>query len=137
MTFKHGLPQSLKRHYSELDALFKSEYCIKLVEGCPGATYNHDKFLDKFINDVKTQTSDIDHGGQVNIIVLGSNDTREITSLTADLSQKAFKKFHFKVNKLIEDLLCIKNSTVILLSIIIPRQVNCGLTDDILEEIVR
>ena len=137
MTIKHGLPQALKRHYSALDSLFKSKYCIKLVEGCPGATYNYDKFLDNFLKHAKYQISDEDYEGQVNIIMLGSNDTREITSLPADLLQQALKKFHFKVKKLIDDLLCIENSTVILLSMIIPRQVNCGLTDDILDEIVR
>ena len=137
LTSNHGLPQALKRHYSELDPLFKSKYCIKLIEGCPGATYNNEQFLDQFLKDVKNQTSDIDHEGQVNIIMLGSNDTRELTSLPADLLKQGLEKFEFKVKKFIEDLLCIKNSTIILLSIIIPREINCCLTDCILEELVR
>ena len=134
LTFKHGLPQTLQRFYSESDQMFKSKYCLKTIKAVPGATYYHQKLLDSFLTHVKTQNSD----GQVNVIMLGSNDTREIENLPPAVHDEAMDQFYLKVNNFIESLLSIKDSTIILLSVIIPKNVNSfGLTNEVLEEIVR
>ena len=93
----HGLPQALKRQYAEIDTSFTSKYSMKLMSGCPGATFCNELFLHSFLNDVKKQASDVDCEGQVNIVMLGSNDSREILGLPVHSRIRALQIFRSKV----------------------------------------
>ena len=137
LTTKHGFPQTLQRIYSESDAVFKSKYCIKSIKSRPGATYCHEEFLDSFLIDVKNQTSECDYSGQINILTMGSNDTQEISHLLRPHQNHALGQFKSNVNNFIDQLLSIKGSVVIVLSVLMPGSVYSVRTTDILEQVVR
>ena len=74
----------------------------------------------------------------INVILLGSNNTREIKNLPKVEQSEALCEFNCIVNKFIKELLLIPNSSVILVSVIIP--VNIGQTvptNQVLDDIVR
>ena len=73
----------------------------------------------------------------MNIVMLGSNDTREINKLPIVAHSEGLNDFYSKVNDLIGHLLSIPGSTVILPSVIIPESIYNVPTNRILEEVVR
>ena len=135
LTPKHGFPQTLQRIYSESDACFKSKYCIKSIKSLP--TYYNNELLDSFLMDSKNQTSECDYSGQINLLTLGSNDTREISNLLPIQQNHALGQFKSKVNNFIDQLLTIKDSTVIVLTVMMPESVKSVRTTEVLEEVVR
>ena len=68
------------------------------------------------------QTSELGFEGQINIVILGSNDHREISCLPPGSVNRALGKFKYKLNQFLDRMLKIENSTLILVSTVIPRQ---------------
>ena len=60
--------------------------------------------------------------GQVNVVILGSNDHRIISSMHPSFVNSALAQFQFKLEQLLEKMLSIKQSTVILVTSVLPRQ---------------
>ena len=135
LSWKHGFPQTLDKVFADSDMSFKSKYCVKTVKSLPGATYYNKQLLESFKTTVQKQTSEC--GGQVNIVMLGSNDTREINKLPIVAHSEGLNEFYSKVNDLIGHLLSIPGSTVILPSVIIPESIYNVPTNRVLEEVVR
>ena len=60
--------------------------------------------------------------GQVNVVILGSNDHRIISSMHPSFVNGALAQFKFKLEQLLEKMLSIKQSTVILVASVLPKQ---------------
>ena len=60
--------------------------------------------------------------GQVNVVILGSNDHRIISSMDPSFVKSALAQFQFNLEQLLEKMLSIKQSTVILVTSVLPRQ---------------
>ena len=137
LSVKHGLPKTLQRHFSQMDGIFKSNYCMREIQSCPGATYCCDQFLNSFFKLASDQVHEKDYSGQVNVVVLGSNDYRDISNLPAALIEAALKKFEFKMSNFLERLLSVEDSTVIVLSLIMPRHLMSVDLNWIVEQFIR
>ena len=137
LSARHGLPQTLQRQFSQADDQFKSNFCVGEIKSCPGATYCHDQFLDSFVKLALDQRSETEYQGQVNIVIFGSNDQREISMLPNYLIPGAIEKFKYKVKNFFERMVSFEDSMLIVLSIIIPRQSTKVDLNRIVEDIVR
>ena len=119
---RHGFPQTLDRHFSQMEDHSKSKYSVGKVSSCPGATWYHQDVLDTFYQVASDQISETGYKGQVNLVILGSNDHREINALPPFCQESAFEKFSFKVENFVEKMLSISKSALILATNVIPSE---------------
>ena len=110
------------RQYSKSSDQFKTNFSVGEILSFPGATFNHVGHLETFFKVAKAQTSDEDYCGQINIIILGSNDHREISRLPASTYYSALGQFSHKVNTFVDKMLSIDQSILILATTVIPYQ---------------
>ena len=116
---------------------FKSTYSVTEILDHQGATYYHDQVLDTFVKVASDQTSDKGFEGQVNVIVLGSNDYREISSLHPARVNAALQMFKYKLTQFVERMLKINNSTLILACTVLPKQFSNSQMKKIVGHVVR
>lgn len=134
---KHGFPQTVGRLFSQLGEPFKLKYNLGELRSCPGATFCHDQFLESVVKVSSEQTNLPSFEGQVNVVVIGSNDTREIAGLAQDVVNQALEKFRYKLTYFLDRLLRIENSTVILVTSVIHRlSINQHL-ENIVDQVLR
>ena len=134
---KHGFPQTVGRLFSQLGEPFKLKYNLGEIRSCPGATFCHDQFLESVVKVSSEQTNLPSFEGQVNIVVIGSNDTREIAGLAQDVVNQALEKFRYKLTHFLDRLLRIENSTVILVTTVIHRLSINQYLENIVEQVLR
>ena len=137
LSAKHGLPLAIRKKFSQMDQQFKLKFKLTEVLGYPGATFYHDNLLDKFVKTASDQTNYKGYNGQINVIILGSNDQREVSNLTPVEVKGALRKFKNSLTQLIDRMLSIKNSTLILATSVLPKQHSGLQMEKIVRQVVR
>ena len=133
---RHGFPQTVQRHLAQTDHVFKSKFSLSEIKSCPGATYCHESFLSSCVNIIIDQRKEAKYVGQVNVIVLGSNDQREISSLPSDQISGAILKFRSKMLKFVKQLLS-GDSMLIVVTPIIQKESTKVELNTVIEDVVR
>ena len=118
---RHGFPQTCSRQFSKMDEVFKSQYVVKEITSWSGATFYDDKCLDSIVSESRKQTKDYGYVGQVAVVILGSNDHREISALPPELVQQALRKFKYKLDQFLDRMLRVNEMTVVLVSNVLPK----------------
>jgi hypothetical protein len=136
LTAKHGFPQTLQRHFSQTNKSFQHNFSIQEMRTCPGATFCYDKFMDSFINTVHNQRLEMSYAGQVNVVVMGANDQRQISELSSDKIGDAILKFRSNFDQFVEKLIS-RDSMLIVLTPIIPAESTRIELNTVIEDIVR
>ena len=103
----------------------------------PGANYNSHEELETFFNTAMKQTSCEDYAGQVNVVILGSNDHRIISCLRPSSVSCALSQFKFKLDQFLEKMLTVKQSTIILITSVLPKQFINTSVQSIARQVVR
>ena len=62
------------------------------------------------------------YSGQVNVVILGSNDHRIIGNMLQIAVDRALKQFHGKLETFLDKMLNIQQSAVILVTTTLPKQ---------------
>ena len=88
----------------------------------PGANYNCQDQLESFFDTALEQTRDREFAGQVNVVILGSNDHRIISSMHPSSVNSALAQFQFKLDQFVDKMSTIKQSTLILVTSVLPKQ---------------
>ena len=136
LTARHGFPQTIKRHFSKTNKNFQSRFSIQEIRSCPGATFCYDQFLDSFVQTVHKQRMEKDFAGQVNIIVMGANDQRQISELSSEKISGAILKFRSKLDQFAENLMS-SDSVLVVLTPIIPDESTRVQLNTVIEDVVR
>ena len=95
---------------------------IVVFNSFPGANYNSQGPLESFFNAALKQTSDEKFAGQVNVVILGSNDHRIISSMHPSSTSSALAQFEYQIEHFVENMLTIKQSVLVLVTTVLPRQ---------------
>ena len=136
LTQRHGFPQTLKRHFSQTNKSFQSSFSIQEIRSCPGATFCYEQFLNSFVQTVHKQRIEKGFAGQVNIIVMGANDQRQISELSSDQIGGAILEFRSKLDHLVEKLMS-SDSMLVVLTPIIPDESTRIELSTVIEDVVR
>ena len=134
---KHGFAQTVTRHYSKIEDNFKSKYCVGEILSYPGATFVSSDKLDTFFTVASDQTKEVGYEGQINIVILGSNDQREINALPEFLVDSALEQFSFRLNSFVDKMLKAEMSTLILVTSVIPTELSNLFMDSIVRKVIR
>ena len=68
------------------------------------------------------QTSDEEFAGQVNVVILGSNDHRIISSMHPSSTSSALTQFQNQLDQFLEKMVAIKQSVLVLVTSVLPKQ---------------
>ena len=68
------------------------------------------------------QTNDEEYAGQVNVVILGSNDHRIISSMHPSSTSSALAQFQNQLDQFLEKMVAIKQSVLVLVTSVLPKQ---------------
>ena len=110
---------------------------IVVFNSFPGANYNSQAPLESFFNAALEQTSEKEFGGQVNVVILGSNDHRIISSMHPSSTSSALAQFQDQLDKFLEKMVTIKQSVLVLVTTVLPKQFINPRVQSIARQVVR
>ena len=93
-----------------------------VLNSFPGANYNSQAPLESFFNAALEQTSEKEFAGQVNVVILGSNDHRIISSMHPSSTSSAIAQFQYQLDQFLEKMGAIKQSVLVLVTTVLPKQ---------------
>ena len=83
------------------------------------------------------QTSDEEYAGQVNVVILGSNDHRIISSMHPTSTSSALAQFQNQFDQFLEKMVAIKQSVLVLVTTVLPKQFINSRVQSIARHVVR
>ena len=83
------------------------------------------------------QTNDEEYAGQVNVVILGSNDHRIISSMHPSSTSSALAQFQNQLDQFLEKMVAIKQSVLVLVTTVLPKQFINSRVQSIARHVVR